>query len=467
MPYKTIYLVGGINRNVSTFLNQDGELSDIQNFELSKIGVLKKSGGYSLKNAQVTALMNILGGFDFQRADGTNEHFIAVDGANAGIYKDVGGTWTDQSQTLTSGAYVRFAYSPVLDVLFACNYSDATRSYNGTSWSTSTNVTDAPKAKYITSFGDRIYLLNCVVGATSYVSRAYRSTTTDTSPITWDADEWISFNDVITGVGKVGENMFVGCDSSCWVWTLEEVKYQASGRGCVSHDGIVSYGNSVFFPSDDGMYLYDGSKDINISLAVKDYWDAIPVANRVYIKAKMKGHHLYISIGDVVVDGRSLSNVILDYNVLQNTWSRFSIGEDVMEMHTFTESTGEEIFIGNNNGEVFQLFGTNTDQDGSVFTSFIETPWYYGSGPREIDDFTELWAYGEDLSGLKVKYKIDNKGWISAGELNSSSDFVNISTSGKRIKFLLEETSKGNMYELHALDIGYQPKFPERDEKKE
>ena len=165
---KTIFLSGGINRNTSPFLIEDGEMIDIQNFTTTKIGVLKKTGDYTIKNAQVTASQDILGGVDFQRAAGTHEHYIAVDGAsNADIFKNVTGTWTAQSQSLTKNNKVRFDYSPALDTLFACNYADATRSYNGSSWSTATNVTSAPKAKFIINFGQRIYLLNCVIGATS------------------------------------------------------------------------------------------------------------------------------------------------------------------------------------------------------------------------------------------------------------------------------------------------------------
>ena len=46
-----------------------------------------------------------------------------------------------QSQALTKNEKVRFAHSPTLDFLFASKISDATRSYNGSSWSTTTNVT--------------------------------------------------------------------------------------------------------------------------------------------------------------------------------------------------------------------------------------------------------------------------------------------------------------------------------------
>lgn len=461
MLWKTIQLVGGINRNVSPFLHAEGELIELQNFSLNKIGVLKKTGDYELKNAQITASQDMLGGIDFQRASGTHTHVVAIDGSsNAGIYIDVNGTWTTQSQSLTAGSKVRFAYSPALDYLFACNYEDATRSYQS-SWSTATNVTSAPKAKFIKAFGQRIYLLNCDISDTAYVSRAYRSSTVETSPITWDTtNDWITFDDVITGVGRNGQDMFVGCQTSCWKFTLTDARYQISGHGCVSHDGIADYGSWTFFPSFDGMYLYNGSQDVLISSAVQDYWDAIPSLSA--IQAKVLGHHLYIYIGDVTVGGRALLNVVLDYNILQNNWTRMSLGENVMDMHIYKE-TSQELFIGNDDGEVFQMFESESQNDG-VFTSFIETPWFYGSGPKIVDSFKELWAHGELLSGLKVKYKVDSGSWKSIGELTGFTDLVKFNVSGNRIKFLLEETSKNNLYEVQSLELGFIPKFSGKKE---
>jgi hypothetical protein len=462
LDYKTVYTSGGVNRNVSPFLVSEGEMSDIQNFTTTKIGVLKKTGDYELLNSQITAGQDIIGGFDFQRVDGTHEHFVAVNGAE--IYKDVGGVWTSQSQSLTADNNVGFAYSPALDMLFSCNYADETRSFDGSSWSISTSVTNAPKAKYIISFGQRIYLLNVVVGLTSYISRAYRSSTMEASPLTWDTtNEWVVFDDVITGVGKNGENMFVGCQNSCWIYTLSDARYQVSSHGCVSNEGIAEYGTWTFFPSYDGMYVFDGSQDINASTAMQDFWDAIPTANLSKIRSSVLGNHLYVYIGDVTVEGRSLTNVVLDYNILQNSWTRMCLGEKVTNMHIFTETTGRRLFAGNDDGEVFRMFDYGS-QNGTAFSSYIETPWFYGSGPREIDTFKEMWAHGGNLSGLKVKYRVNNDDWKPLGELNGFSDLVKFSDNGKRIKFLLEETSKNNLYEVHSIEVGFLPKFPEKKE---
>jgi hypothetical protein len=260
--------------------------------------------------------------------------------------------------------------------------------------------------------------------------------------------------------------MFVGCQKSCWLFTLSDARLKISTRGCVSHDGITEYGSWTFFPSHDGMYVFDGGQDTKITLPIQDYWDAIPDANLSSIKAKVLGHHLYIYIGDVTVDGRSLTNVIFDYNILQNNWHRLSIGENVEDMHIYTESAGKELFIGNDDGEIFQMFESET-QNTSVFSSFVETPWFYGSGPRDIDNFREFWAHGNKLSGLKVSYKVDDGGWIPIGELNGFADILRFNVSSKRIKFLLEETSSNNMYELHGWEVGFMPKFPETRESKQ
>ena len=466
LEYKTIYLTGGANTNVSPFLSDDGEMSYIQNFTTSKVGVLKKTGDYQIKNARISAAQNVLGGMDFPRADGTHEHFVAVNGASADIYKDVGGTWTAQSQSLTAGAKVRFAYSPPLDTLFSCNFSDATRSYDGSTWSTTTNVTDAPKAKFVYSFGQRIYLLNAKVGVNTYINRAYRSTTVETSPITWDPDEYIFFDDAITGVGRSGENMFIGCQNSCWILTLEDVKYQAIGRGVISHDSISDYGSWTIFCSDDGVYIFDGAKEIKISSAMQDFWDAIPNANKPYVQTKVRGHHIYVFIGDVTVGEVSIPNVVLNYNILQNNWTHLSLSENVNDTHIFTENTGKELFFGNDDGEIYQMFASNS-QAGGVFGSYVETQWFYGSGPRNVDSFQEFAADGEKLSGLKVKYKVDHKGWVAVGELNGFSDFAKFKVSGKRIKFLLEETSKDNLFELYRLEIGFIPRFGDKKTTKE
>ena len=515
MKYGTIFGFSGINRNVSPFLTADGEFAESQNFITNKVGTLTKTGDYERKSPQVVAGYDILGGIDFQRPDGTHEHIVANDGAsNAGIFKYTSPSWVNQSQTLTKGKKVSFAYSPTLDTLFAVNGTDSPRSYDGTSWSTTTNVTGAPKGKFVISFGRRIYILNTSIqpslsssvspspsispsvsispslsppnsvsssvspssstspsqsvspsvspsispstGDYDFSSRAYRSSLVDSGSITWDTEnDWFTFDDTLVGATRLGNNCLFLCNNSGHILTLNDEKYQVTNKGCVSADSICSYNEWAFWAGLDGFYGNDGSTTRKISLPIEEYWKGIPLANMSSIQAKVVGDVIVIYIGDITSPS-TLSNVAFIYDINQNDWCRISFAHEFKNLHTYVTTTGSEMFAGNDNGEVFQLF-TGGSQHGSTFTSFLETNWFYGSGPLNTDDFSEIWGFGEKLSGLKVYYKVDDKEWTPAGELNGSSDFVKLpkGTRGYRLKIRLQETSKDNLFEFSRIDVGY------------
>jgi hypothetical protein len=465
LKYESIIGFSGINRNVSDFLGTTGELNEMQNFITDKIGVLKKTGDYQIKGSQIVDNMDILGGIDFVRANGTHEHFIAINGSsNAEIYKynTSTGAWDSQSQSLTKDYKVNFCYSPTLDTLFAVNEADATRSYNGSAWSTSTNVTSAPKGKYIFPFGRRIYILNATVASTSYKTRMYRSSLVDSGSITWDTvNDWVTFDDVISGVGKNGDYMFVGCSESAWLFSLADEKIFISNKGCVSGYGICSYENWTFYPTRDGYYAVKGKEIKKISLSIDDYWKGIPEANLGSILASVNNDNVCVYIGSIT-SPESLSYVGFNYDINQNDWCRLSFGISIKNIHTFTDSTGRHIFIGDNDGKVYQLFISGT-AGGNEISSFIETSWIFGSGSNQLDDYYEIWGYGDQLSNIQVYYKIDTDAneWKAAGTLNGSNDFVKLpKVRGYRIKFRLQEMSKNNMFEIHKLDLGYLPAYP-------
>ena len=467
MQYEQIFAFSGINRQVSPFLPKDGEIYEGRNLITEKIGVLKKTGDYEIKWAQIVAAQDILGGIDFQRVSGTHTHVVACDGAsNAEIYVDSGSAWGTQSQSLTKNNKVRFAYSPTLDYLFATNYADDTRGYTGAAWSTATNLTNAPKAKVPILFGRRLYLLNCVIGATSYRTRAYRSSLVDSGSITWDTtNDWLVFDDIIVGGALNGENMFVGCENSCWIFTKEGAKYRISTKGCTSHEGIAQHGKWTFWPSRDGYMAYNGANEIKISLPIDDYWKGISEANLAKIQADVVGDYLYLYVGDLTAPD-TFSNVMFVYDILGNDWNKLELGEEVENLHTYVTTTGKKLFMGNDDGEVFKMFSSET-QNTVAFPSGFETNWIYGSGRRIIDDWYELWGYGNKLSGLKVSCKVDDGEWKSVGELNGSTDVCKFKARGYRIKFLLQEVSKNNLYEIYSLDAGYEPAYEKEKDTEE
>lgn len=465
MKYAQVFGFSGIKTHVSPFFTEQGELSFTKNLTSKKVGTLEKTGDYQIKNAQITASQDILGGIDFLRASGTHTHVVACNGSsNADIYISSGGSWGAQSQSLTKGSKVRFTYSPSLDTLFAANYDDDTRSYNGSSWSTSTNVTDAPKAKVAQSFGDRIYLLNCNISGTAYPTRAYRSSTVD-STLTWDTtNEWLNFYDVIVGAGKLGDNMFVGCENSVHVLNLADKKYQIGRMGLVSHESIVEYDGYIFFASYDGFYATNGGTPQKISGHVQEIWNNITFANYAKIAAAQLNDFIYVHIGDITYP-ETVSNCVLQYDIDQNDWNILSLADTPKQMHTYVGSSGKKLFFGNDDGEIFQLFSSET-QNTADFSSVLETNWLYGSGEHMVDDYCELWLYGDRFAAISAYVKVDDEdsNWIPLGEFKGSTDVLKFKQRGYRTKFRLQETGKGDLYELYGLEYGYNPQYGKPDD---
>lgn len=296
----------------------------------------------------------------------------------------------------------------------------------------------------------------------SYPTRAYRSSLVDSGSITWDtANDWIVFDDVIVGGGYNGDNMMVMCENSVHVFTISDDKYQASDRGCVSHESICSYKSLTFWASTDGMYLWNGSRDQKFSLPIQDVWDSISLADLQNIQAAVIGDNLYVYLGTTTIDGKTVTNTMYCYDISQDDWNRIRLGTSSNHLHTFTTSSGKRLFMGDTDGKVYQMF-TGQSQNGSPFRGMVETDWMFGSGEHEIDSYMELWGFGEKLASMKVFAKVDDGEYQPLGELNGSTDYVSFNMTGYRIRFMLQETSKGFMYELSRLEVGFVPKYSKK-----
>jgi hypothetical protein len=461
MKYDTLLAFSGMNLHTAPQLIGKGEVSFTKNLSSKKIGIFTKTGDYEIKNAQITNDHSILGGVDFQRADGTHTHVVACNGAsNADIYIDVTGTWTAQSQALSAGKQIMFAFSPALDTLFAVNETDDTRSYDGSSWSTVTNVTDAPKGKVIVSFGDRLHILNATVGTDTFSTRSYRSSTVETGSITWNTtDDWFTFDDSIITAGKVGDNLMILCKNSSHILTLGDEKYQIGKIGGVSIGGIAEYDDYGFFASYHGVYASNGSTPQKVSLPIQELWDNIPYANLANIQMAINNDYLYVYIGDLTVP-ETINNCLLEYDINQNDWNIIELGTECKQLYNCVTTLGKKLFMGDDDGNIFQMFTSNS-QNTSTFGSVMETEWTYGTDPKYIDDFKELWLHGKDISSLSVSIKLDNDSsrWIPIGEFNGPTSVIKFSHRAGRVKFRLQESGSGNLYEIHTLEIGYDPGF--------
>jgi len=157
----------------------------LKNFEtVSKLGALSKILGYAKKGNTIASGVTILGCGALNTSAGTNK-IIAFAGTNAYVWNSGTGAWDSQSLTFT--ASMLFETENFLDLLFEVNgITDVPQSYSGSAWSTSTNVTDMPKAKFIKEYGGRLYLghINIAIGGT-FASRIWFCDLPKNNAIVW------------------------------------------------------------------------------------------------------------------------------------------------------------------------------------------------------------------------------------------------------------------------------------------
>jgi len=198
----------GVQMNTTEFLPQKSEIRFGKNIDLTfRLGGIAKALGYDNKGNAISGTPTILGAGKLSTSGGTDK-LVAFAGTDAYVYNSGTGAWDAQSRTFTASQ--KFETENFLDLLFEVNgLTDAPQSYTGAAWSTSSNVTDMPKAKYIKAGNGRIYLfnINIAVGG-SYASRVWFSDIPKNDTIAWDFESGTDLSQtasskVVTSAGSV------------------------------------------------------------------------------------------------------------------------------------------------------------------------------------------------------------------------------------------------------------------------
>lgn len=140
------------------------------------------------------------------------EKLIAIQSRHAWIYN---GTGWDLAPDASAGRYfasttAKVEHAEFLDYTFLVDGSTVPRSYNGSTWSYTTNLEGAPIGRFIKLFGNRLYIANIKIqvpgvsgGVISFPSRVWFSDIPEQDDegnwrITWN---YQSGNDLITTAG--------------------------------------------------------------------------------------------------------------------------------------------------------------------------------------------------------------------------------------------------------------------------
>lgn len=428
----------GENSNISPLIQSPEQPSVLNGVTNSfKIGALTKDTGYSRVGGQIQANKNITGLYHFIQNSTTEKMLATVDDATSDdtqlFYRaDGSGAWTEITAAETAWANVAGAKVEMQGFIGYCffvGYSETdgflpVGSLTGTTFSTSTNVTSMPQAKYIVKYDSRLYLLNVKYGGTHYPTRVVASSVPSAGAITWDTSGLPSENsggffDVdydleITGGAAHMGRLIVFTNDNAYVYDRTSFK-EAWSYGCTNHRTIKKSGSYLLWANNDGVFLSTGGQPQNIGGEIIDF---IRNGNPKDFFAEIVDEVYHLYVGTVTVNGVTYSNCVKKFNIATSTWEGREYYNTITAFGRYRDSNYKKrLYMGTSTGEVFDKAKYT---DSTLVSGDAQTTAGTGGQPIAVnfelapfvvdissqEKIKKLIAYAERAQGLVLKARV-------------------------------------------------------------
>jgi len=464
---------GGQQNRTTKYLQRDNEWALIYNGILDNVGGINKRNGYTILGAAMGSAGSILELAPFNYG-GSTQRLIAY---RDDFYIWNGSTWAAQSNIWSGVTDVHS--ETYLDEFFAVNLEKATTNYDpdGGGWTTTRNVTGAPKAKYIQSFQARLFLGHCKIGSTYHRSRIYYSTLPVSGAITWDTTEGTgSYIDVrtddgdyIMGLSESGNRMLVFKLNSLHRLSIDSAGNQTlvqvpDAPGTSAQRSIINIaGRTYYFNPTYGILEYDGASARPISLAVHDYIRGIQAPESVV--AWSDGFVYWLYVGAVTHPNDSdlnLTKGIICYDTTTNTYTVGEVANVVTAADSWYNSNEVETFIGDNAGRVLEWDRSTKSDNGTDISLRARTKIYWDASPALVKLYEKALIYADPQGSLKVTYRVVNRqgygDWQEMKGLDNLIEEINISPrygEGRGIQFEFSESSSNKTPVIEGISLFY------------
>lgn len=351
---------GGMNSHTAPLVSKDNEAEFILNYNLDKSGALTKRNGYEkfvsnglFYTSGLFGALNPDNGVGYYYRTTNDAEFATATKRITYYYKSADAAWTatdDNAQQPflpTTGAANQLhktRFASFLNYVFRVNGADSPKSFLVTTPQTVTTVNlkyeDANAIGILSSliavYADRVYLNDA---SNSKRSRVYFSTVgVPGGTITWGASaaaqQYFDVNpddgDLITAFENNGNHLLIFKSNAMyrWIWGQVEAD-RIIGVGTPSQESVATHfeTGTTFFANPRGVYAYNGNKPKLISRKIQEYIDAISTAQGSwrYVSGGVDSEHYYLSVGDIIVNGRTISNAVLVYHILFDAWTIYSL----------------------------------------------------------------------------------------------------------------------------------------------
>jgi hypothetical protein len=437
---------GGLQTTTGAFLKRDNQLDLSVNVHGDTIGDLTQRLGYAQSGGTVSAGNSILGMQSYYYLEGSTQLLYAT--ANGTIYSYNGTAWSSVQAGLNATAKMNFKV--FVDTLFLCGANSSntyltTASITGTTYSTTTQVADAPGAKYVEVYRNQLYLADCFISGTRYPSRFYWSSIPDISgDITWDTSGTSeTYEEVDTDNGEpimaihtnsAINQLLIFKETSLHSWDTLRIR-DIWNTGTTSARSVVTINGITYFFNEKGIWIYDGASCKLISRPI-DKW--IKGISSSYYGSVFAGNEdnffLKLYVGDITVDGVTYTNCEIRYSVLDSTFTIYSY------YHSFTcyalheESNVIRNYAGDTTGKVFKLAqGTDAvyaDDSNPISAQFMFTT---DMGlPSQRKSVDRVLIYTERPQNLTGRIRAREKDWSSWFSIDRTEQARNVTPRDDR-----------------------------------
>lgn len=468
---------GGLQTTTSIFLRKADQLEHSINVHGDNIGTVTKRLGYTQHGDTLDSNQTIRGLHEYNDISGGTRRLFAY--VNTDLMYDNSGTWTDISGAGGLDADAEIEMRTYLDQLFivgadSSNNYITTANVDGTTYSTATNVTDAPKARYVEVYKGQLFLADVDVSGTRHPSRVYYSSVPNSAgtTITWPDTNYEAFDpdngEAITGLhsNKSLDVLLIFKENSLHTFDLTRVR-NVGNVGTNSHRSIETINFITFwFKAGQGIYAYSGIQPQLISRPIEKWIYGIDSPTGRQIVAAKENERIYkLYVGDITVPSddepgqtTTYTNCEIRYSVPDNTFTIYSYANNFTIYATHTDSSGDtHVYTGATDGKTYKLAKNNeavysdagTDIAAEFMTKAIDMK--QPSMKKYVDKTV---VYSTNPQNLQMRSRVRNKEWNSFRTIDSDEFYYNLNTNNGRFhQFHFSEKSSSAPFKFEGLSF--------------
>ena len=426
---------GGIHLELDTLTlgtTQPGAAAILQNYEPSIAGGYSRIAGYTKwdtntvpgdSNTPVLGVCAWLGGvFAARYNTATSSNDISF---------STGSGWTKINTSPRGGSVSKVRmlnYSYSAPAIYITDGVNPAAKWDGTTY-TLVNGTGAPtNPKYAEYFNGSIVLAGYGSGNSANCQISISAATSDTDFNGADGAVAINVGDVVVGLKRFRDTLYIFCQNSIWeltgtgtsTYALDAVTRQL---GCLGQDTILEVGGDLIYLAPDGFRSLAATyriADLQLGLLSKPITPLI-LANSftsnnapdsfsaVHIASKNQYRAWLYTTGQTKVNAFGVIGKRLDDPVnVQYEWST-SLGIQPYSAHSAYIRNQEVIVIGDpSNGYVYRLESGN-DFDGTPISYIYQTPpmTFKDAGLRKVMQKISLYTQASGVINISLNVLVD------------------------------------------------------------